>query len=142
MPDDYTRGVADPVRRLLEMVAENKVRLDATANPSESSAAELTEQERAATQVAEIVLAADPATGPVDVVYIAPNQDVVDRRFLLVLFGGERAFLFDRDKGSTLPVELNDRKLTGDARLEAMLESARAVAMRERLPKVYVVRHT
>src|SRR5437868_588225 len=141
MPDDATLGGNDAVRRLMEMVAESKAKLDATTSRPDIPAAELTEHEQAAAQIAETVLAADPATGPVDVVYIAPNHDVADRRFLLVLFGGERAFLFDRDTGRTTIAELDDRGLTGAARLEAKLESARASAARERLSKVYVVKH-
>jgi len=142
MTDGSTRDASDPVRRLMEMVAENKAKLDATNNPSEIPAAELTKQGQEAAQTAEAVLAADPATGPVNVVYIGPNHDVADRRFLLILFGGERAFLFDRDTGRTVIVDLEDRGLTGNARLEARLESAKASAARERLSKVNVVRHS
>jgi hypothetical protein len=94
MPDGPTRDARDPVLRLMEMVAETKAKLDATNNSSEIPAVELTEQGQEAAQTAEAVLAADPATGPVDVVYIGPNHDVSDRRFLLILFGGERGFLF------------------------------------------------
>jgi hypothetical protein len=114
----------------MELAAESKARLDPSANSSEIPAAEPTEEERAATQVAETVLAADPATGSVDVVYVGPNHDVADRRFLLVLFGGERTFLFDRDRGRTAIVELDDRRLTGDARLEPKLENACAATGR------------
>ena len=71
MTDGPTRDARDPVRRLMEMVAENKAKLDATNNPSEIPAVELTEQGQEAAQTAEAVLAADPATGPVDVVYSA-----------------------------------------------------------------------
>ena len=142
MTDGSRRDASDPVRRLMEMVAENKAKLDATNNPSDIPTVELTEQGQEAAQIAETVLAADPATGPVDVVYIGPNHDVADRRFLLILFGGERAFLFDRDTGRTGIVDLEDRRLTGDARLEAKLESARAAAARERLSKLYVVKHS
>lgn len=142
MTDGTTGDGSDPIRRLMEMVAQNKAALGATNDPSVVSAVELTEQARSAAQTAEAVLAADPATGPVDVIYIGANEDVVDRRFLLVLFGGERAFLFDRDTGQTIPTELDDRGLAGEARLEANLASARAIARRERLSRVYVVRHS
>jgi putative ABC transport system substrate-binding protein len=74
MSGDFTDGVTDPVRRPMEMVVESKARLDAIASPSEIPAAKLTKEEQTAAQVAETVLAADPATGPVDVVYNLPSR--------------------------------------------------------------------
>jgi hypothetical protein len=62
------------VRRLMEMVAENKAKLAATANPSESTEVELTEQAQTAAETAAAVLAANPATGPAEVVYIGPTK--------------------------------------------------------------------
>jgi hypothetical protein len=136
MAEDSTRGVIDPVRRLMEMVAENKAKLGTTTNPF----LEVTEQAQAAAQTAAAVLAADPATGPVEVIYLGPKDEVADRRFLLVLFGGEQAFLFDRDAGSTSPVSLDDRGITGEGRLRAKLDSAMVLAARERLSKIYLVK--
>ena len=104
MSEDGTSGATDPVRRLMEMVAERSAKLAEITNPSEVTEVELTEQAQAAAEIATTVLAADPATGPVDVIYIGPNDDVTDRRFLLLLFGGESAFLFDRDAGRTSPL--------------------------------------
>jgi hypothetical protein len=142
MAEDSMRSIIDPVRRLMEMVVENKAKLAATSDSLEITRDEVTEHAQAAAQTAATVLAADPATGPVDVIYIGPKDDVADRRFLLVLFGGERAFLFDRDAGLTRPVELDDSGLTGEDRLKAKLESAATLATCERLSKVYVVRQS
>jgi len=102
---------------------------------------DLDQQTQAAARTAAAVIAADPAIGPVEVIYIEANADVPDMRYLIVLFGGERAFLFDRVAGRTMIVELNDSGFSGDQRLEAKLENARTAAAREKLSKVYVVRH-
>jgi len=99
----------------------------------------LSPEERAA-KLAREVLNADPAVGPVDVRYISAQQDVRDERFLIMLFGGERAFLFDRNKGTTTAVTL-DVKVQGEARRDALIAAAKAAATRERLAVVYFVRH-
>jgi hypothetical protein len=125
--------ILDPVRRLMEMAAENKKKL--------SELSELSEQEQSAASTAAAILAADPEIGPVDVIHIGPNADVPDMRYLIVLFQGECAFLFDRIAGRTTIVDLDDRGLTGGDRLAAKLESAKAQAAKAKLSKVYVVRH-
>jgi hypothetical protein len=141
----------------MAMVAENKAKLDVTTDPVKVTDVKVTDVKVTdvkvtdvkvtdvkvtdVTEIATAVLAADPATGLVDVVYIGPNDDVTDRRFLLLLFGGEKAFLFDRDAGRTISVEPDDRGLTGEDRLRAKLDSAMAIAARERLAKLYVVKH-
>jgi hypothetical protein len=99
----------------------------------------LSPEERAA-KLAQEVLNADPAVGPVDVRFISAQQDVRDERFLILLFGGERAFLFDRKKGTTVAVPL-DVKVAGEARREALIAAAKAVATREKLSVIYFVRH-
>lgn len=43
MPDDSSHGIADPVRRLMEMVSENRAKLGTTTNPSEITEVKLTE---------------------------------------------------------------------------------------------------
>lgn len=129
--------VADPVRRLMEMAAESRAKLSAVADDP----VDMDQQAQAAARAAAEIVAADPGIGPAEVVYIGPNADVPDMRYLIVLFGGERAFLFDRIAGRTTIVELNDGGLPGDERLGAKLESARAAAAREKLSKVYVVKH-
>ena len=137
--NDPSLAPLDPVRRLMKMVAERQAK---EAKPrAEVTEAQLTDDAQAAAETAAAVLAANPATGPLDVVYIGPNEDVADRRFMLLLFGGEAAFLFDRDAGQTTSVELDDRGLSGADRLRAKLDSAMAAAARERLAKLYVVKH-
>jgi hypothetical protein len=126
----------NPVRRLMEIAAENKKKLSESRDPDK-----LNEQQTNAANTAVAVLAADPAIGPAEVIYIGPNADVPDMRYLIVLFQGERAFLFDRIEGRTTIVELDDRGLNGDERLAAKLESAKAQAAKARLSKVYVVKH-
>ena len=59
-------------------------------------------------------------------------------RYLIVLFQGEKGFLFDRTIGRTTVIELDDRGLSGDQRLAAKLESAKAAARTAKLSKVYV----
>src|ERR1700682_251759 len=122
-------SIDDHIRRIMEIG-----HLKATQQTAEPS-----EPEKTAADVAEEILAADPAIGPVDVIHIGPNADVPDMRYLIVLFQGERAFLFDRIAGRTTIVDLDDRGLTGDDRLIAKLESAKAAATRAKLSKVYVV---
>ena len=97
------------------------------------------DEERAA-KLAREVLSADPAIGPVEVRYIGAQQDVRDERFLIMLFSGERVFLFDRKKGTTVAVPL-DVKVEGEARREALIAAARSVATREKLSVIYFVRH-
>src|SRR5579871_1529979 len=98
------------------------------------------DEERAA-KLAREVLNADPAIGPVEVRYIGAQHDVRDERFLIMLFAGERAFLFDRKKGTTATVPLDVSKVEGDARREALITAAKAVATREKLSVIYFVRH-
>ncbi len=98
------------------------------------------EEERAA-KLAQEVLNADPAVGPVEVRYISAQQDVRDERFLIMLFSGERAFLFDRKKGTTTTVPLDVGKLEGEARRDALIAGAKAAATREKLSVIYFVRH-
>ena len=100
----------------------------------------LSPEERAA-QFAREVLNADPAVGPVEVRYIGAQRDVRDERFLIMLFAGERAFLFDRKKGTTSIVPLDIGKLEGEVRKDALIAAAKAVATRERLSAIYFVRH-
>jgi hypothetical protein len=97
------------------------------------------DEERAA-KLAQDVLNADPSIGPVVVRYIGAQQDVRDERFLIMLFSGERAFLFDRKKGTTVAVAL-DVKIEGEGRKEALIAAATSVATREKLPVIYFVRH-
>jgi hypothetical protein len=97
------------------------------------------DQERAA-RLAQEVLSANPARGPIEVRYIGAQQDVRDERFMVMLFDGERTFLFDRRKGTTAPVIL-DVKVEGAARPEALIDAAKAAATREKLSVVYFVRH-
>ena len=98
------------------------------------------EQEKVA-KLAREVLDADPGVGPVEVRYIGAQQDVRDERFLIMLFSGERAFLFDRRKGTTAAVPLDVGKVEGEARKDALIAAAKAAAMREKLPAIYFVRH-
>jgi hypothetical protein len=58
-----------------------------------------------------------------------------------VLFGGERAFLFDRGRGTTASVVLEVGNVEGQARTEALISAAKAAATREKLSVVYLVRH-
>jgi hypothetical protein len=95
--------------------------------------------QKAAAETALAILAADPATGPVVVKYIASDEDVHDSRFLIVLFG-ERGFLFDRIAGKTTIIPLDDGGRSGAERHAAIVESAKAAAAREKLSAVYVVR--
>ena len=127
----------DPVRRLMEMATEGKARLSAAENRVDLDKPHA----QAAARAAAEMVATDLATRPVEVVDIGPNADIPDMRYLILLFRGERAFLFDRIAGRTTIVELNDGGLSGDERLRAMLESAKAAAAREKLSKVYVVKH-
>jgi hypothetical protein len=98
------------------------------------------EQERAAKLAMEVVNA-DPGVGPVEVRYVGPQQDVRDDRFLMLLFGGERAFLFDRKNGTTSAVLLDAGNAQGEARKEALIAAAKVAAAREKLAVVYFVRH-
>jgi len=98
------------------------------------------DEERAA-KLAQEVLNADPSIGPVEVRYIGAQQDVRDERFLIMLFNGERAFLFDRKKGSTATVPLDVGKAEGDARRDALMAAAKAASTREKLSVIYFVRH-
>jgi hypothetical protein len=103
------------------------------------------DEERAA-KLAQEVLNANPAIGPVEVRYIGAQQDVRDERFLILLFGGERAFLFDRKKGTTATVPLDVGKADivkaeGDARRDALIAAAKAAATKEKLSVIYFVRH-
>jgi hypothetical protein len=98
------------------------------------------EEERAA-KLAQEVLNADPAIGPVEIRYIGAQQDVRDERFLIMLFGGERAFLFDRRKGNTATVPLDVGKAEGEVRKEALIAAAKAAATKEKLSVIYFVRH-
>jgi hypothetical protein len=100
----------------------------------------LNPEERAA-KLAQEVLDADPGIGPVEVRYIGAQQDVRDERFLIMLFSGERAFLFDRKKGTTAAVPLDVGMVEGRARTEALITAARAAAAREKLSVIYFVRH-
>ena len=75
-------------------------------------------QKNAANTVVDI-LAAEPAIGPVKVIYVGPNADVPDMRYLIVLFRGERAFLFDRLEGRTTIVDL-DAKLEIPVRVNTL----------------------
>lgn len=100
----------------------------------------LSPEERAA-RFAQEVLDADPGIGPVEVRYIGAQQDVRDERFLIMLFSGERAFLFDRKKGTTAAVPLDVGKVEGEARTEALIAAARTAATREKLSVIYFVRH-
>jgi hypothetical protein len=100
----------------------------------------LSDDEQAAANTVHAILAADPSLGPVEVVYVAPNEEVRDTRYLILLFGGERAFMFDRVAGRTTIVDLDDRGLAGEARLAAKLDSAKAAATKAKLSKVYVVK--
>src|SRR5579871_4710793 len=77
------------------------------------------DEERAA-KLAREVLNADPAIGPVEVRYIGAQHDVRDERFLIMLFAGERAFLFDRKKGTTATVPLDVGKGGGEGGSEAL----------------------
>ena len=102
------------------------------------------EEERAAKLARKViseVLNADPGRGPVEVRYISAQQDMRDERFLIMLFAGERAFLFDRKRGTTLIVPLDVDKVEGPARTEALIAAARTVAAREKLSVIYFVRH-
>src|SRR6266567_1997343 len=101
----------------------------------------LSPEEARAAKLAQEVLNADPAVGPVEIRYIGAQQDVRDERFLILLFGGERAFLFDRKKGTTATVPLDVGKAEGEARKEALLAAAKAAATREKLSVIYFVRH-
>ncbi len=100
----------------------------------------LSPEERAA-KLAQEVLDADPGIGPVEVRYIGAQHDVRDDRFLIMLFAGERAFLFDRKRGTTAAVPLDVGKVEGQARAEALIAAARAAAAREKLSVIYFVRH-
>ena len=128
--------VVDPVRRLMEMAAENKKMLSEFREPVELNV----NQKNAANTVVDI-LAAEPAIGPVKVIYVGPNADAPDMRYLIVLFRGERAFLFDRLEGRTTIVDLDARGLNGDDRLAAKLENVKSQAAKARLAKVYLVKH-
>jgi hypothetical protein len=128
--------ILDPVRRLIEMAAENKAKLFATANP-----VKLDQHELAAAGAAAEIVAADPAIGPVEVIHIGPNADVPDMRYLILLFQGERGFLFDTIAGKTSIVDLEvDPALTTEARLQAKIERAKTEAAKLKLGKVYVVK--
>ena len=71
-------AVDDPVRWLMERQLSG----------SATRAAPLNEHERRAVETARSILDADPGLGPVDVVYIDRDEDV--------LFQGEKGFLFDQ----------------------------------------------
>src|SRR5579859_3621871 len=87
---------------------------------------EIDEHANAAADIAQSILDADPGLGPIDVVYLGRDEDVPDMRYLIVLFQGEKGFLVDRTIGRTTVIELDDRGLSGDQRLVAKLESAKA----------------
>jgi hypothetical protein len=102
---------------------------------------DFTNEERAAAETATAILQADPSVGPVDVVYVDPKRDVFDARYLILLFQGERGFLFDTIAGKTTIVDLEvDPALTGEARVLAKIERAKAEAARLKLGKVYVIK--
>ena len=102
---------------------------------------DFTNEERAAAEAAASILQTDPSVGPVDVVHVDPKQDVYDERYLILLFQGERGFLFDRVAGRTSIFDLAvDPALEGDARLKAKIKSARLEAAKLKLGKVYVVK--
>jgi len=122
--------VDDPFRQLIEL--QRSINLPKPID--------FDEQARAAAQTAQSILDADPGLGPMEVVYIARDEDVLDQRYLIVLFQGEKGFLIDRTAGRTMMIELDDRGLSGDERLEAKLASAKAARTKAKLSKVYVVR--
>jgi hypothetical protein len=98
----------------------------------------LSPDEARAARFAQEVLNADPARGPIEVRYIGAQQDVRDERFMIMLFDGERTFLFDYRKGTTAPVML-DVKVEGAERREALIDAAKAAATREKLSVIYFV---
>jgi hypothetical protein len=102
---------------------------------------DFTDDEQRAAATAASVLRADPGLGPVEIRYIRPNDNIRDDRYIMLLFGGERAFLIDRLKGRTLSVPLDDGGLTGIDRLAKLQASAIAAATHERLRFLYVVKH-
>jgi hypothetical protein len=75
--------VDDPLRQLIEL--QRSINLPKPID--------FDEQARAAAQTAQSILDADPGLGPMEVVYIARDEDVLDQRYLIVLFQGEKGFL-------------------------------------------------
>jgi hypothetical protein len=86
-------------------------------------------------------LEADPALGPAELRYLRPTEDPIEDRFIIMVFGGERAFYCNKTTGQTLPVALDDGGANGERRLANLIESAKKAASRERLGKVYFVKH-
>ena len=102
---------------------------------------DFTDEQKSAAAIAAAILQADPSVGPVDVVYVDPKQDVYDVRYLILLFQGERGFLFDKIAGKTSIIDLDvDPALQSDARLQAKIECAKTEAAKLKLGKVYVVK--
>ena len=99
----------------------------------------MTDEEQAAEITARAILAADPALGPIEVKYVDRNADIWDQRYLIVLFGAQ-GFLVDHIAGRTSTVMLDDRGQAGEARDAAIVESAKVIATRERLSRVYLVK--
>jgi len=120
--------------QLFEVARGGPRKLDAPMN-------DFTSEERAAAETAASILQADPSTGPVDVIYLDPKRDVFDARYLILLFQGERGFLFDNLAGKTSTFELEvEPLLSGEARLQAKIARAKVEAARLKLGKLYVVR--
>jgi hypothetical protein len=98
--------------------------------------AELTDEQRAALSIAQAVL--QDTTNPVGIRYVASDQEILDTRFLVVLFE-TRGCLFDREKGTTQIIDLEVNLPPGD-RQAAIIENARKSALRAGLNVVYLIK--
>jgi hypothetical protein len=102
---------------------------------------DFSDNEQAAIEVVRSVLDADPAIGPAELCYLRPNEDPSEDHFIIMVFGGERAFYCNKTTGQMRPVDLDDRGADGEQRLANLIESAKKAASRERLGRVYFVKH-
>ena len=97
---------------------------------------DLTDDQRAALSIAQSVL--QDTTNPVGTRYVTSDQDILDTRFLVVLFE-TRGCLFDREKGTTQIIDLDVNLPAGD-RQAAIVENARKSALRAGLNVVYLIK--
>jgi len=95
--------------------------------------------ERAAATAREI-LAADPAIGPLEVIYVDTQEDVRAIRFAMFVYAERKLYFFDREKGRTTSTPLRVSKLSGVDQFQVFLEEAKSVARSKRFGDLFVVK--
>jgi len=88
-----------------------------------------------ATATIREVLSADPRVGPIEVICVESQHDVMAVRFLMLVLSEKKAYFFDRIRNRIFPIKLSAAPLD-----EVMLlEKAREFAAHERLGNIFVV---